>query len=226
VAMKEAEFLHVMEETMHHPSILLRATIVGFSMLILVCLFQPRIASGGGPTEALQITSQKVRLLLSDMTLKGPAHAADRREQLMTIIRERFSCEEMSKRALGEEWVKRSEAEQQEFTRLFQALLAKSYAGKIEGYGAKPVRYLEEQITNGSAMVRGIIYAAKNDYVLDFRLMEKAGHWLVYDVVVDGISLMSSYRGQFARVLTYASYETLVERMREKADLPMHARAE
>jgi len=110
--------------------------------------------------------------MLSDMELKRPEQAADRREQLMSIIRERFSCEEMSKRALGNEWVKRSEAEQQGFS-----------------------------------------------------AMEKAGHWLVYDVVVDGISLMSSYRGQFARVLTYASYETLVERMREKADLPMHARA-
>lgn len=212
---------------MHYPYILLRALTVRSSILmVLVCLLQPGIASAGGPTEALQITSQKVRVLLSDMELKGRVHAADRRDQLMTIIRERFSCEEMSKRALGDEWVKRSEAEQQEFTRLFQTLLAKSYAGKIEGYGAKPVRYLEEQIANGYAMVRAKIYAAKNDYVLDFRLMEKAGNWLVYDVVVDGISLMSSYRGQFARVLTYASYETLVERMREKADLPMHARAE
>jgi len=227
VAMKEAEFLHAMEEAMHRPSILLRALVVGVSILmILVCFFQTGIASAGGPTEALQITSQKVRLLLSDMTLKGPAHAADRREELITIIRERFSCEEMSIRALGNEWGKRSEAERQEFTRLFQVLLAKSYAGKIEGYGGKPVHYLEEQIANGHAMVRAKIYAAKSDYVLDFRLMENAGNWLVYDVVVDGISLMSSYRGQFARVLAYASYETLVERMREKAGLPMHARAE
>lgn len=224
--MKEAQILHAMEEIMH-PLSILRALIVEFSILmVLMCFFQPGIASAGGPTEALQITSQKVRLLLSDMTLKGPAHAADRREELLTIIRERFSCEEMSKRALGEEWFKRSEAEQQEFTRLFQVLLAKSYAGKIEGYGAKPISYLEEQIANGYAMVRAKMYAAKNDYVLDFRLMEKAGNWLVYDVVVDGISLMSSYRGQFARVLTYASYETLVERMREIAGLPMHARAE
>lgn len=225
--MKALNFSMYTEETMHHPYILLRALTVRSSILmVLMCLLQTGIASAGGPTEALQITSQKVRMLLSDMELKGRTHAADRRDQLMTIIRERFSCEEMSKRALGDEWVKRSEAEQQEFTRLFQTLLAKSYAGKIEGYGPKPVRYLEEQIANGYAMVRAKIYAAKNDYVLDFRLMEKAGNWLVYDVVVDGISLMSSYRGQFARVLTYASYETLVERMREKADLPMHARAE
>ncbi len=74
--------------------------------------------------------------------------------------------------------------------------------------------------------MRAKVYAAKNDYVFDFRLVEKAGNWLVYDVVVAGVCLMNSYRGQFARVLTYASYETLVERMGEKADLPMHARAD
>ena len=138
----------------------------------------------------------------------------------MTLIRERFSCEEMSKRALGEEWAKRSEAEQQEFTRLFQSLLMKAYAGKIEVYAAEPVRYITERITNRYATVRAIMYAPKNNYVLDFRLMEKAGNWLVYDIVVDGISLMGSYRGQFTRVLGSSSYETLVERMRRKRTFP------
>jgi phospholipid transport system substrate-binding protein len=202
------------------------STLIGLLLLAIVGLLQPGIASAGSPTEALQATGQKVRVLLNDMELKRPEHLADRRDQLLTIVRERFSCEEMSKHALGDEWVKRSETERQEFTRLFQALLAKSYAGKIQGHGADPVRYLEEQITNGYAMVRANMYGAKNDYVLDFRLVEKAGNWLIYDVVVDGISLMTSYRGQFARVLTYVSFETLIERMKEKADLPMHVRAE
>jgi phospholipid transport system substrate-binding protein len=215
------------EEAMHGTHRPLKTSALICSLLMAIaCLLQPAITSAGGPIEALQNTGQKVRVLLNDRALKGPEHAADRRDQLIILIRERFSCEEMSKRALGNEWEKRSEAEQEEFTRLFQALLAKAYAGKIEAYGAEPVRYIEEQIANRYAMVRAKIYAAKNDYVLDFRLVEKAGNWLVYDVAVDGINLIASYRGQFARVLTYASYETLVERMREKADLPMHARAD
>jgi phospholipid transport system substrate-binding protein len=144
----------------------------------------------------------------------------------MTVISERFSSDEMSKQALGNEWLKRTEAEQQEFTLLFQALLVKSYASKIEGHGAEPVRYLHERTDKGYATVRATISAIKNDYVFDCRLVEKAGAWLVYDIVVDGISLMNSYRGQFARVLRDESYETLVERMREKANLSLRARAE
>jgi phospholipid transport system substrate-binding protein len=189
-------------------------------------LVQPSIAAAGAPLDALQATSQKVHAVLNDTELKRPEHAVERRNQLVSIIGERFSCEEMSKRSLGEDWTKLTNAEQQEFIRLFRTLLAKSYAGKIEGYAGAPVHYLAERLGNGYAVVSAQILTSKNEFLLDFRMVEKAGDWLVYDVVVDGISLMNSYRGQFARVLTFASTEGLLERMREKADLPVHARAD
>ncbi|MDQ6733975.1 MAG: hypothetical protein M3Z35_07640 [Nitrospirota bacterium] len=77
--------------------------------MIIVGLLQPGIASAGSSTEALQVTGQKVRVLLNDMELKGLSMLTIDVTKLLTIMRERFSCEEMSKRALGEEWVKRSE---------------------------------------------------------------------------------------------------------------------
>lgn len=212
---------------MHHVNFFWRAFALVPSLLVVtVCLLQPGVASAGAPLEALQATGQKVRALLSDPELKLPEHVVERHDQLMAVIRERFSCEEMAKRALGDEWGQRSKNEQEEFARLFQSLLTKSYAGKIQSYGAEPVRYINEHITDRYATVRAIMYAPKNDYVLDFQLIEKAGTWLVYDIVIDGASLMDSYRGQFARVLNYSSYEALVERMKERAERPMHARAD
>src|SRR5688500_11319983 len=104
---------------MHHAYIPWKVSaLLCLLLMAIVCLLQPAIASAGGPTEVLQTTGQKVHALLSNSELKKPEHVAERRYQLMTIIRERFSCEEMSKRALGDEWVKRSGTEQQEFTRL------------------------------------------------------------------------------------------------------------
>jgi len=200
--------------------------VVAFLFMAGACVLQPSLASAGAPTEALQVTSQKARLLLGDRELKKPEHRAERHSQLVTIIGERFSCEEMSKRALGEEWAKHSGLEREEFIRLFQILLAKSYASKIEGYAGAPIHYLKERLGNGHAVVSATIYAVKNDYAVDFWLVETAGDWLVYDVVVDGISLITSYKRQFARVLTYASYETLVERMREKANEPVRTRTD
>jgi phospholipid transport system substrate-binding protein len=203
-----------------------RAARIALLSLTAIWLLQPGAASAGAPSDALQATSQRVRMLLSDAELKKPEHTAERRNLLVGIIGERFSCEEMSKRSLGDEWAKLTVAEQHEFTRLFRTLLAKSYASKIEGYAGEPVRYLGERLSNGYATVRAQILASKNEFMLDFRMVDKSGEWLVYDVVVDGISLINSYRGQFARVLTYESTEGLLDRMREKADLPVHARAD
>lgn len=211
---------------MQHTNLSVSQEFYVVSVLAIMWLAQPGIAAAAAPIEALQDTSQKVHMLLNDTELKKPEHAAERRSQLVSIIGERFSCEEMSKRSLGDEWAKLTEGEQQEFIRLFRTLLAKSYAGKIEGYAGAPVRYLAERLADGYAVVRAQILTSKNEFMLDFRMVEKAGDWLVYDVVVDGISLMNSYRGQFARVLTFASTEGLLERMREKADLPVHARAD
>ena len=194
--------------------------------LAMVWIIQPNLAAAGAPLDALQLTGQKVRMLLSDTELKKPEHVSERRNQLVAIIGERFSCEEMSRRSLGEEWGTLTEGEQQEFVGLFRTLLAKSYVSKIEGYAGEPIRYLGERLANGYAVVRAQVSASKNEFLLDFRMVEKGGRWLVYDVVVEGISLMNSYRGQFSRVLTFASTEGLLERMREKAALPVHARAE
>ena len=202
-----------------------RAMIVSL-VLAVGWIIQPNLAAAGAPLDALQATGQKVRMLLSDTELKKPEHVSERRNQLVTIIGERFSCEEMSRRSLGDEWATLTEGEQQEFVGLFRTLLAKSYLSKIEGYAGEPIRYLGERLANGYAVVRAQVSASKNEFLLDFRMVEKAGEWLVYDVVVDGISLMNSYRGQFSRVLTFASTEGLLERMREKADLPVHARAD
>ena len=195
-------------------------------LLAVAWMPHPDSAAAGTPMDALQATGQKVRLLLSDAELKKPEHGMERRNQLLSIIEERFSCEEMSKRSLGDQWSQLTEAEQHEFTRLFSTLLAKSYMSKIEGYAGEPLRYLGERLTNGYAVVRAQVSSPKNEFLLDFRMVEKTGDWLIYDVVVDGISLISSYRGQFARVLTFASTEGLLERMREKAELPVHARAD
>ena len=201
-------------------------TLIVSLLWALAWVIQPSFAAAGAPLDALQATGQKVRILLSDTELKKPEHVSDRRNQLVAIIGERFSCEEMSRRSLGEEWATLTEGEQLEFVGLFRTLLAKSYMSKIEGYAGEPIRYLGERIANGYAVVRAQVSASKNEFLLDFRMVEKAGEWLVYDVVVDGISLMNSYRGQFSRVLTFASTEGLLERMREKADLPVHARAD
>jgi phospholipid transport system substrate-binding protein len=189
-------------------------------------LLQAAPVPAQGPTDTLRTMSQTVLHLLHNEDLQKPERTQERRQQLVSVVGERLSYEEMSKRTLGEQWAKMNTAQRQEFVDLFQMVLAKSYVSKIEGYRGEPIQYLSERLSEGCAEVRAKIVSAKIEWSLDFRLVEQAGQWLIYDVVVDGVSLISSYRGQFSRLMRFAGYDGLLVRLRENADLPMQARAD
>jgi phospholipid transport system substrate-binding protein len=167
------------------------------------------------PTDAVRTTINEVIRILKDESLKKPNRAEERRRLLEKTVGERFSYQEMSKRALGAQWNKLSPEEQKEFVSLFQQLLAGSYAGKIEGYSGEQVTYVNERLQEGYAEVRTKVTTGKAEIPLDYRLMKISDEWRVYDVVVDGVSLVSNYRGQFAKILRTSSYADLVERLRK-----------
>ncbi|MER3423332.1 MAG: hypothetical protein C4293_09015 [Nitrospiraceae bacterium] len=124
----------------------------------------------------------------------------------------------MAKRSLGAQWSKLNDNQRQEFVGLFRQLLTNSYIGKIEGYSGEQIHYLNERLQDGYAEVRTKVSSGKAEIPLDYRLLNKSGDWRVYDVVVDGVSLVSNYRGQFAKVLRTSSYEDLVEKLRNKSE--------
>ena len=169
-------------------------------------------------TESVQGTIGEVIRLLDDKELKQPERSEERRKKLETAIGNRFSYDEMAKRSLGAQWAKMNDKQRKEFVELFQRLLSNAYAGKIEGYTGEQVKYLNERLKDGFAEVKTKVTSGKAEVPLDYRLLEQSGEWRVYDVVVDGISLISNYRGQFTKIIRSASYEDLVERLRNKAE--------
>ena len=187
------------------------------AVLGAVTLSAAPLPTTGTATEAIRRTSEAVIRVLSDEDLKKPARLEERRRQLVQIIGERFSYEEMSKRALGAHWNRLTEPDRREFVSVFKRLLANTYVDKIEGYGKEQVQYVYERAEPGYAEVRTKIVSNKGALPLDFRLVEQSGQWMVYDIVVDGISLVNNYRGQFTRILSVYSYPELIAKLREKA---------
>lgn len=184
----------------------------------VVLLSMPGVSAAGPATDSVRSTINEVVRILQDEELKKPSRAEERRRLVERTIGTRFSYEEMSKRSLGAHWNKLTPAEKQEFVELFKQLLSSSYAGKIEGYSGEQVTYLNERLQDGYAEVRTKVVSGKTEIPLDYRLLQSAGEWRVYDVVVDGVSLVSNYRGQFAKILRTSSYADLVERLRKKPD--------
>ena len=170
-----------------------------------------------GPTVVVKETIDEVMRLVTDEDLKKSEQLSHRRLLLEEVIGERFSFSEMAKRSLAAHWRNRSEEERKEFVRLFQALLSKTYAGKIENYSGEEVRYLKERRKDTYSEVQTQIVSPKTEISLDYRLLLQDDIWRVYDVVVNGVSLVKNYRSQFNRIIHRSSYEDLVITLREKS---------
>ena len=178
----------------------------------------PVPSEAGAATTAMKATIDEVLRIVRDKELKQPAKSDARRHMLETVVAARFDYTEMSRRALGAPWNQLTDQQKHEFVDLFQTLLTNSYADKIETYSGEGVEYLNERTEKEYAEVRTKVLSGKTEIPLDYRLVNKADEWRVYDVVVDNVSLVNNYRGQFTKILRAASYTDLVEQLRKKSD--------
>jgi len=191
----------------------------GMACLLLLLggvVVQPAMA--GGATEAMKSTIDEVLKIIQDKELKQPGKAEERRQRLEQVVGNRFDYQEMSRRALGASWNGLSDQDKQEFVSLFKTLLTNSYSDKVETYSGEGVQYLNERTEKDYAEVRTKVLSGKTEIPLDYRLLNKGVDWRVYDVVVDGVSLVSNYRGQFSKILRSSNYADLVDQLRKKSD--------
>src|SRR5262245_5926953 len=189
---------------------------------IALCLagtLSPSIATAVTATEAVKTSVEQVVGLLEDKELKQADRAMERRQQLQKIFNDRFSYEEMSKRSLGAYWKDLNETQRQQFVDLFRQLLARTYTGTIEGYSGERFQYLSEQNEGDYAEVRTKLISRKGEIPINYRLLSKTGEWQVYDIVVDGISMVSNYRAQFNKIIQTSSYGDLVQKLQDKNEV-------
>ena len=195
-----------------------RWSAVGFLLMAAVIVAVPTQSIAGDPTVAMKATIDEVLRIVRDKELKQPGKVDARRHMLETVVAARFDYAEMSRRALGAPWNQLTDQQKQEFVDLFRTLLTNSYADKIETYSGEGVEYLNERTEKEYAEVRTKVLSGKTEIPLDYRLVNKADEWRVYDVVVDNVSLVNNYRGQFTKILRASSYTDLVEQLRKKSD--------
>ncbi|MCX8069920.1 MAG: ABC transporter substrate-binding protein [Thermodesulfovibrionales bacterium] len=188
--------------------------------IIGVMLFSPSVINASiSPQSAVNKTTDKVVDILKDKELKKPQKTEQRRTAIRKAIIEVFDFEEMAKRSLAIHWQKRSAQEKKEFVALFTDLLERSYIKKIESYSDEKIDYLEEKIDGDNAIVKSKITTKRGlEIPIDYRLMKKDGKWFVYDVVIEGVSLVSNYRNQFNKIIRQNSYDELVKRMKNKQE--------
>ncbi|HCC68795.1 MAG TPA: organic solvent tolerance ABC transporter substrate-binding protein [Nitrospiraceae bacterium] len=187
--------------------------------VILSVFLMTTLAEAGGPMEQVRASVDKVLNILRDKELKKPEKAEERREKIKTVVHERFNFDEMAKRSLAIHWAKRTPAEKKEFVELFSDLLGRSYMKMIEGYADEQILYIAESIDGNYAIVKTkVLTREKREIPIDYKLIRANAKWEVYDVVIEGVSLISNYRTQFNRIIRTHSYQELVRRMKSKLE--------
>jgi phospholipid transport system substrate-binding protein len=176
-------------------------------------------ATGVTAMEAVKSSIDQVVHVLEDQELKKVERVTERRERLQKIFNDRFSYEEMSKRSLGAHWNGLNETQREQFVALFRQLLARTYTGTIEGYSGERFQYLGERTEGDYAEVRTKLISRKGEIPINYRLLSASGDWQVYDIVVDGISMVSNYRAQFTKIIRGSSYEDLVKKLQNKSEV-------
>jgi phospholipid transport system substrate-binding protein len=191
--------------------------VVGLAMAFPLSTVAAPSEHGLDATDAVKGTIADLIHVLDDETLKQPEQAEERRHEIEEIIKHRVDYEEMAKRALGAPWSTLSHSEQREFVDLFVQLLRDTFAGRITEHNDEQVVYLGEHREEAFAEVKTQLKGHKIDTPIDFRLIHRTGDWRVYDVVIDGASIVSNYRSQFTNIIRDVSYGELVKKMRQKA---------
>ena len=148
--------------------------------------------------------------------LQGDAKEQERRALLRKELYPRFDFEESSRRALGSDWKDRTSDEQREFIEVFKELLVDSYASKIERYKGGKLVFDQERMILPYAELRTKIVTTKGEQCnVKFRVSEHAGDWRIYDIVIEGVSLVGNYRSQFADMLSKYSFSEMMERLKK-----------
>jgi phospholipid transport system substrate-binding protein len=168
-----------------------------------------------GPTDQLREYTDQVIKVLDDPSMARQ----DRRAAVQKIAHEAFDVAETAQRVLARHWQARTQAEREEFTQLFADLLERTYIARMDEYGGERIRYVSESIDGKLASVRARI-TTKNgtEVAVESRMSLRGDRWLIYDVLIENVSLVANYRSQFDRIVRSSSYEELVRRLKTKRD--------
>ena len=186
-------------------------------ILLSALLILPSAAMAGGAKDTVEAQINKMLAKMQTPEFKGMERDAKLTE-IRNIINEIFDYQELSRRTLGREWRKFKPEQQKEFVNLFAQLLENIYADRILAYTHEKIEFGKEtELKKGRVEVESYIITTDNKKVpLFYRLTNKSGQWLVYDVVIEGVSMVKNYRGQFREILSKKKPEELLQTLREK----------
>lgn len=188
-----------------------------FGYILFFLLVVPFYTYAGEPLETVKGNINKVLDVLRDPSLKGEEGKSVKKAKIHSISEKMFDYTELSRRTLGHNWNKFNNEQQKEFIELYKSLLEDAYADKIMTYTDEKVLFKKENmLSEKTCEVQTIVVTKKADIPIYYRVIKKEDGWRVYDVVIEGVSLINNYRTQFKEILSNKSPDGLLDVLRKK----------
>lgn len=192
-------------------------------ILALFCIlfvFSTGVNATTGPTDQLRPTLDSLVTILADPNLKGDKNKLDRRQKIMTTIGKRFDFREMTRRVVGKTWRNISEDDRKYVTKQMTKLLENNYIGQLENYSGQTVEYVGEKIktekNRSKALVSTIISGQAAKYPVHYIMVKKKTNWFVYDINIEGVSLIRNYQQEFKSIIRKDKFEGLIKALEKK----------
>lgn len=191
-------------------------------ILFLLCALAPGVTFASTPARTtLESTVTRVLDILKSPDYRDAAKRDVERSRIEAEIRNIFDYEEFSARTVGANWPSFTDDQKSRFTVAFAQLLRATYLEKIDGYNGERIAYTGELASTKGDKVEvqtAVTLKDAKTVPVSYRMLEKQGRWVVYDVIIEGVSLVKNYRSQFQDLLTKGTPDQLIERVRTKAD--------
>jgi phospholipid transport system substrate-binding protein len=181
--------------------------------VVCLCLCASLGMAADNPVAVVKTGTDQVLQLLREY----PGNAQVRREKIRAVVDNYFDFDGIAKNALGPHWKQQPNEKQQEFTRDFGQLLFNAYIRKIERYTNEKITYNQTQTGGDYAVVRALVVGDQvGEIPIDYHLRLQGGNWKVYDVVIEGVGLVTNYRSQFDEILSRNSFDDLLNQLKRK----------
>lgn len=169
------------------------------------------------PMVTIEIAVSQVMKVLNDPALEGDNHKIEKHNKIWKVVDDAFDYNRLSRQALGKNWSRITPAEQKEFTHLFSRFLGQVYIDKLTAFSVSNVSYVKQiQLSDTVSEVRTEVKTSDTVVPISYRLSLNEGDWRIYDVIVEGVSLLNNYRSQFRNILAKKSMADLLVQLRKK----------
>lgn len=181
-------------------------------ILLLSCGVAAPVYAAPGPMEQIKASVDEVLTVLANPKLD----LAEKKERISIVIRKRFYFRAMAQQTLAQNWGKATPDEQKRFVEVFSTLVMATYMDRIEAYSNETVEFRREKIDEDRAVVDTTIVTATLQIPISYKLVQKDGDWLVYDVLVEDVSLVRNYRSSYQDIVKKEGFSGLMAKMHEK----------